>query len=304
MRIAVIFNKHRPDTSGIYFERAFRQLGHEVTSWPFDQVSGLRDPHDLYVRIDDGDHYDQGLPSQCQPSAYWISDTHLPGPMNKLLRGAKAYDAVFCAMRRGTEQLNANGIPAAWIRGGAYDPEIHRRLQTERAYDLGFVGTDGGTPRKFYLQALRERYPKSFIGLASHERMGEIYSRSRIGFNYCPTQDTLTMRCFEIMACGALLLLNEVVGHTHREMGFAPGTHFVLYRSPAELLTQIEYFLTHESERRAIAEAGYQETAARHTYRHRVEEMCRVIGERLGGTYRSALTTPSSAVPDSLITSS
>ena len=291
MRIAVIFNQRRPDTSGIYFERAFRQLGHEVTHWPFDDVGQLRQPQDLYIRIDDGDNYDRGLPPHCRPSAYWISDTHLPGPMKKLLRGARAYDVVFCAMRRGTEQLNANGIPASWISGGAYDPEIHRRVDVARSYDLGFVGTDGGTPRKFYLQSLRECYPNSFIGLAPHERIAEIYSRSRIGFNYCPTQDTLTMRCFEIMACGALLLLNDVPGHTHRQMNFVPGTHFVLYREPAELLTQVEFFLTHESERRRIAEAGYQETVARHTYRHRVEQMCRVIAERLGGTHHDQLTS-------------
>ena len=297
MRVAVIFNKHRPDTSGIYFERAFRQLGHEVTWRSFDAAAQLRQSQDLYMRIDDGDNYDRGLPPHCRPSAYWISDTHLPGPMKKLLRGARAYDVVFCAMRRGTEQLQAHHIPATWIYGGAYDAEIHKRIETTRGYDLGFVGTDGGTPRKFYLQALRERFPNSFIGLAPYHRMAEIYSRSRIGFNYCPTQDSLTMRCFEMMACGALLLLNEVPGHTHREMGFVPGTHMMLYRTPDELLTQIDYFLTHESERHRIAEAGYQETVARHTYRHRVEAMCAVIARQLGGRYATELSPRTTSVP-------
>ena len=288
MRIAVIFNHTRPDTCGLYFLRAFRRLGHTVTHWPFDAAERLREPQDLYVRIDDGDGYERGLPPHCRPSVYWISDTHLPAPLRKLRTGARRYDVVCCAMRRGTEQLRAAGIDAEWIQGGACDPEIHRRLDSPRTYDLGFVGTDGGTPRKFYLQALRERYPNSVIGLAPYEAMAGIYSRSRIGFNYCPTQDTLTMRCFEIMACGALLLLNEVPGHTHREMGFEPGTHFALYRSPRELLAMVEHFLSHDDERVRIAEAGYQATVARHTYLHRVRRMGEMIGKKLGGRYREA----------------
>lgn len=285
MRIAVIFNTTRPDTCGIYFLKAFRALGHEAAHCAFDDAGGLDAPQDLYVRIDDGDRYEEGLPPRCRPSAYWISDTHLPKVMRKVLRGARRYDAVFCAMRRGTEQLNAAGIDAEWIQGGACDPELHRRIDAERRYDIGFVGTDGGSPRKFYLQALRERYPNSVIGLAPHERMSELYSRSKIGFNYCPSQDTLTMRCFEIMACGALLLLNEVPGHTHEAMGMSPGVHFALYRSPSELFSLIERFLSHEDERRRIAEAGYQATLAGHTYVHRVRRMGAILATRFGGRF-------------------
>lgn len=285
MRLAVVFNQTRPDTWGIYFLRAFRQLGHEVTACAFDEAASLGGAHDLYIRIDDGDYYERGLPMQCRPAVYWISDTHLPGPMKKLTRGARQYDVVLCAMRRGTEQLRAAGIEAEWAWGGACDPDLHRRVDVERTYDLGFVGTDGGSPRKFYLQALRERYPNSRIGVAAHEQMGQIYSRSRVGFNYCPTQDTLTMRCFEIMACGALLLLNEVPGHTHRQMGLIPGTHFVLYRSPTELFALVDHFLSHEAERRQIAEAGYRETVSHHTYLHRVQWMAQLVATRLGGRY-------------------
>lgn len=291
MRIAVIFNRYRPDAWGIYVLRAFRQLGHEVTHCPFETVSQLPASYDLYVRMDDGDHYEQSLPPPCRPSVFWVSDTHLVGPMRKLLRSARTYDVVGCAMRRGTEQLRAAGIDAEWLQGGACDPDIHHRMDIERTIDVGFVGTDGGSPRKFYLQALRERYPKSLIGLASYERIGEIYSRSKLGFNYCPSQDTLTMRCFEIMACGALLLLNQVPGNTHEELGFRPGTHCVLYRSPQELFERIDYFLAHEEERRRIAEAGFQETLARHTYRHRAERLFAILSRRLAGRY-PAWTAP------------
>jgi hypothetical protein len=290
MRIAVIFNQDRPDTWGVYFLRAFRDLGHEVRHWRFDDIASCREPYDVYVRIDDGDRYDEGLPPQCRPSVFWVSDSHLEGPMKKLYQGARRYDVVGCAMRRGVERLQAAGISAEWLQGGACDPEVHQRLPLPRTLDVGFVGTDGGTPRKFYLQALRERYPNSYLRGAAHERMAQIYSRSKIGFNYCPSQDTLTMRCFEIMACGALLLLNEVAGHTHRLMGFEPGTHFVLYRSPRELFELIDYYLARDVDRQRIAEAGYRETLAHHTYAHRVQRLGAILARRFGGIFQDAFS--------------
>jgi hypothetical protein len=42
MRIAVIFNIARADTWGLYFLRAFRQLGHEVTHCAFDDAAMLK----------------------------------------------------------------------------------------------------------------------------------------------------------------------------------------------------------------------------------------------------------------------
>lgn len=283
MRIGLIYEVVRPDTWGQYFERAFRRAGHEVVTRPFSRAVEMPAELDLYVRMDDGDRYEQGLPPQCRPSIFWVSDTHLEGPMRKLLRGARRYDLICCAMLRGAERLQAAGVPTIWVGGGACDPEVHRRLKDEpRIYDVGFVGSDGGSPRKFYLQILRERYPAHFIGGAPHTEIGRIYSRSKIVFNFCLTQDTLTMRCFEAMACGAMLIVNEVPGHTHGRLRMVPGVHFVLYREPAELLRQIDWYLEHDAERRRIAEAGYRETLARHTYDHRVQQMLQEASARLG----------------------
>ena len=65
-----------------------------------------------------------------------------------------------------------------------------------------------------------------------------------------------------------------------------PGTHFVLYRRPSELFELIDFFLSHDDERRRIAEAGYRQTLAHHTYLHRVQRMGELIARRLGGRYR------------------
>lgn len=284
MRIAVIFDKTYPHTTGIYFERALRALGHDLTHCSVVESRALTGPFDLYVRIDDSNYTDE-VSDHLRPRIYWVSDTHLPKPLKALRRLARPYDLAFVAMRDGTDILQRSGVNAVWVFGGACDPEIHRRLNVPRRYDVGFIGTDGGIPRKFYLQALRERYPNSFIGTAPHTQMSEIYSQSKIGFSYVAPAETLTMRSFEIMSCGAMLLLNAVRDEATHLLGFQPGRHLVLYRSPAEVFTLVDYYLARDAEREAIARAGHELTVQRHRYIDRAAFMLATTVKRLSGDY-------------------
>lgn len=274
MRIAVIFNLYRPDTTGIYFERALRQLGHQVTHVTPQQLETLTQPYDLYFRVAEGD-YSCSPPPHLHPAVYWVSDTHLAFKSIKPL--ARQYDLVFCPMKDGTQRLKQSGVNVIWIPGGACDPEIHKRLWVERDLDIAFVGTDGGVPRKFYLQELRERYSNSFIGQADYRKMSQIYSRAKIGFSYAIRQETLTMRSFEIMACAALCLVNPPKDDTLAVLELKDRQHLVLYHSPKELFYLIDYYLTHEEERNTIAEAGYRRVIEKHTYQRQLTQMLEIL---------------------------
>lgn len=54
---------------------------------------------------------------------------------------------------------------------------------------------------------------------------------------------------------------------------FVPGEDFVYYESKEDLLQKVDYYLSHEAERAAIAKSGHDKVAAAHTYRHRVRQM-------------------------------
>jgi hypothetical protein len=274
MRIAVIFNLYRPDTIGIYFERAFRQLGHEVLQITPGRLTRLTTPCELYFRVDDGD-YSSPPPNHLRPTVYWVSDTHLA--LKKIKPLSVQYDLVFCPMKEGVESLKRAGADVAWIPGGCCDPQIHKRFDRERDLDIGFVGTDGGVPRKFYLQELRERYPNSYIGHADYRKISDIYSRSKIGFSYAIRRETLTMRSLEIMACGALCLANPPKDDTLEAMGLRDRRHLVLYRSPRELFQLSAYYLSHPQERTIIAEEGYKASVGRLTYRRQSAQMLEII---------------------------
>ncbi len=272
MRIALIFDREREDTIGIYFERAFRRTKHRVDHFWLRDAQRIPKDYDVYFRIDHGD-YRRDVPRRLKPRAFWASDTHLEKPFQQIAKQARGYEIVFCAMREGTQRLRQRGVKALWIPGGACDPEIHRQLPLPRTYDIGFVGSDGGIPRKFYLQELRERSPSCFIGPAPYQRIAEIYSQSKIGFNYAIRNETLTMRAFEIMACGAMLLTNPIDPEALTRMGAREGEHFVVYRNPTELFRLIDRYVARDRDRAAIAERGQQLALSRHTYWHRLQQM-------------------------------
>ena len=152
-------------------------------------------------------------------------------------------------------------------------------------YDIAFVGNDGGVPRKFYLQELRERYPNSFIGRAPHTEMAEIYGLAKVGFNYIectsPLNDMICMRVFEVLAAQRLLVANALGAGDYEALGLRDRQELVLYRHPRELFEVLDYYLQHEDEREQIAAAGHRCVLARHTYRHRAQVMVDVFREHL-----------------------
>ncbi len=275
MKLAVIFNTTRPDTTGGYLERAARGLGLACDHWPLAELPHIPRSYDLYLRVDHGDDYDVPWPDPLRPAAFYAIDTHLSHTWRKIQRMAPRYDLLFCCHRDGAERLDAEWLPLAC------DPELHAAAAQERDLDVAFVGTDGGVPRKFYLQALRERYPNSAVGSAAYTRIGERYGRARIGFNYAIAND-VNMRVFEVLAGGALLMTNALPHEDLSRLGLEEGTHYVGYHTPGELFPRIDQYLAEPEPRRRIAEAGRAVVLRRHTYRRRMEQLLRTVEARLG----------------------
>ena len=103
-------------------------------------------------------------------------------------------------------------------------------------------------------------------------QMPLVFKQSRINLNISlrSIKSGIPQRAFDIMGSGGFLLSNfqaDFLDH------FIPGEDFDYYESQADLLAKIDYYLTHDKERQAIAENGHDKLAAAHTYRHRVREM-------------------------------
>lgn len=281
MRIALFFNKEREDTTGSYLERAFENLGVPYDHYWTEHAEKAEEKYDLYLRIDHGD-YKYDIPNKFRPAVFYAIDTHLKKPYRKIKEQAKHYDMVFCVHKEGAVRLSRElKIDAIWLPV-ACDPDIHKKIETQKIYDIGFVGTEGKkNPRKILLEKLKTRYPASFLGIAPYTKISEIYGSSKIGFNYSINND-VNMRMFEVPSCGAMLLTNRIKNNGFDEI-LEDRKNVVVYRSPRELFRLIEYYLSHDREREEIAANGYELVIAKHTYLHRAKAMLEKIGETLFG---------------------
>lgn len=81
-------------------------------------------------------------------------------------------------------------------------------------------------------------------------------------------------RTFEISACATLQLTdvrNDLASF------YTPGVELVTYSSPWDMIEKIEYYLSHEEERREIAIRGMYRTMKEHTYTRRLEKMLSIM---------------------------
>jgi hypothetical protein len=118
-----------------------------------------------------------------------------------------------------------------------------------------------------------------YRGFASHGReLSRIYSGSCLNLDLPRTyqRDIVTMRVFDVMACGGALISEP---STDLLSFFRPGEHVLTYRNTDELCRTVDRVLTRPRDLRELAENGRREVLARHLLEHRVQ----VILERVRG---------------------
>ena len=103
------------------------------------------------------------------------------------------------------------------------------------------------------------------------------------------------MRVFEAVACGSMLVTNDLRDNGQAEL-FRDGVHLATYQGPEELLDKVAFYLAREGLRERIADAGREEAVAKHTYAHRMERLLRAAEV---GLSKSTVSVPVSPPVDS-----
>lgn len=87
--------------------------------------------------------------------------------------------------------------------------------------------------------------------------------------------DQIKARNFEVPGCGGFLLTGQA-----ENLGdyYEIGKEIVCFKDMGDLIEKARYYLYHEDERAAIAQAGYQRTLHEHTYVHRFTEIFQRLG--------------------------
>lgn len=151
--------------------------------------------------------------------------------------------------------------------GGKIDSEKHvgNDGQTDQKYDIRlYTGSDTrGLPE---LDALNHGT------VDYHTQMPLVFAGSRINLNISlrSIHSGVPLRVLDIMACGGFVLSNwqpEIAEY------FEDGVEIVTYDSLDDGLRKIAYYLTHEEERRQIAENGQRKVQEKFSYQTGLEKL-------------------------------
>jgi len=209
------------------------------------------------------------------PKVAYLIDTHLN--FDHHLQLAKRFDFVFLAQREYITDFNDNGIKNCYWLPLACDPEIHGKQDREKLYDIGFSGsiTPAHQRRKKLLEHLGNHGINLSIERLFLKDMAEHFSQSKIIFNNAIKND-LNMRVFEALCSGSMLITDSAEGLSDL---FEDKKHLVIYRD-FDIVQVARHYLDSDEEREAIAKAGMEEVLAKHTYKHRVEEIIKIVREK------------------------
>lgn len=154
-----------------------------------------------------------------------------------------------------------------------YYPERAALLSQMKGLDLGLWGSGWEAEPELY-----ELPPGTWRGLRiTAANAAKVYNLAKICPNVHHSQTRIggiNTRTFEILAAGGFELVDNVPGLAEH---FEVGREIVAYASPAQFHELAEYYLSHPSERAAIAEQGRSRVLRDHTYEKRLEVILKTL---------------------------
>jgi spore maturation protein CgeB len=233
----------------------------------------------------------------------WTTDA--PANFKPIINSAPFYSFIFCMGTEAIELLRNAGICGAHWLPMACDSAEHRSLKLSKKeqesyrHDLVFVGSYYPNRAELF-----ERLTDFNFGIwgpgwdklergsrlrshikAAHTEPSEwvkIYNAGKIVLTphyrdpngEFPVYQAST-RIFESMACGAFVISD----HQRDVLAlFKDGEHLISYSGHKDLISKIEFYLSHPAERRKIAEQGQQEVLRNHQYAHRLKKLLSIVG--------------------------
>ena len=112
------------------------------------------------------------------------------------------------------------------------------------------------------------------------EEMPYIFKLSKINLNITlrSIQNAIPLRGYDILGAGGFLLSNY---QTDLARHFVPDEDYVYYEDGEDLLNKIDYYLSHEDERSAIARNAHGKIAKEHTFDVRVGQIIDMVKDKI-----------------------
>jgi len=212
----------------------------------------------------------------------------------------REYDLVLSSFPHFVDQFRSNGLRSEYFNLG-FEPRLLERLQKGPQHSVVFVGglSSEHAERIRFLEHISASQPVDIWGygfdsldensvlrrfhhgeLWALDMYQVLYNASIALNNHISAAGRYAnnMRLYEATGVGTMLITDSKDNLTTL---FEVGKEVVAYHSPEEALELIDYYLEHEEERKAVAQAGQARTLREHTYHHRMEEFLDIVSDYL-----------------------
>ena len=152
------------------------------------------------------------------------------------------------------------------------NPEVFRRLEVEKRYDVSFVGSKIAD-RESLVNKLRangiqvQTFGRDWSsGYVSLDEMVNIYNVTKINLCFAKsygvgTRPQMKNKIFDICMCGGFLLCEYIPGI---EEFYEIDKEIVCFKDVEEATAKIQYYLNHDVERQGIAQSGWERAQRDH----------------------------------------
>jgi spore maturation protein CgeB len=238
------------------------------------------------------------------PTVNWFADDHWR--FDSFSRHmAPAFDLAVTTDAASLPKYQAAGLEdKVLLSQWACNRYAYDRVSDAIEHDVTFVGQPHGNRQEIIDRITGAGHAVECWGFGwpqgklDHDGMVRVFSTSRVNLNLSnsstppntlrvrvgrllgrgpkgPQPPQIKGRNFEVPGCGGFLLTENV---PQLDRYFELGREVAVYDGPDDLVEQVGYWLEHDDERAAVADAGYRRVLAEHTYDHRFEEIFRRLG--------------------------
>jgi len=238
----------------------------------------------------------------------------------EFFKAIELYDYFICAVKGVSDKLKEQGVDNVYYIDQACDPEFNNAVYLnnfqKRKYgsDVTFVGSLGylgihknrletlsriateGFDLKIWGNVicewkmippiLRPLHTKTIVMNQDHSSVVQS-SLITLGIDAEPTLDAgWSVRLFKVLCAGGCYLTNNTKGLSNlfkinkEDENITDDQDMVVYYNLQDLVDKLDFLLEHDDIRTKIAENGRKTVLEKHTYKHRIEELLKLIGEK------------------------
>ena len=208
----------------------------------------------------------------------WAANTwlYMPSELKVESKKLKDLDITFVGKNYGSrgkyiDYLKSSGLPAQGFGGGWDNGRVSQEQMLEifsgSKINLNFTESYFNWPKQLAKLFIKKQLGNYSLNL-SHPISN---SQSLLGAR----RRQIKGRTFEVPACGGFLLTGDA---DNLASYYLPDKEIAIFKNQGELMEKCRYYLEHEPERKAIAQAGYSRTLKEHTYRKRFEDIFKAMG--------------------------